>query len=101
MPSINFKSIKKGHLTVEFTDGLKLTLKPPKMKILRMAQELSQNEEDLQGVLELFAAALSSNTEGKTFTPEDVEDLFDVEDFTVFGEHYGNFISEIRNRKNF
>lgn len=85
--------------------GLTITLNPPKVKLIKKAQALEKmslsDDADIDLTLEVVADAISSNREGRKFTAEDVEELFDVADLVAFQEAYSRFIDEINNQKNF
>lgn len=101
-------NIKDFGITLE--DGLKLTLNPPKMKVLRklMAsakkltagddQEVSDDE--LDTIMEVVAMMLNSNQEGKKISVEYVEENFDISQLISFVQHYMEWITTIYQSKN-
>ena len=96
---LSFKSIKKGHLVITLEDGRKLTLNSPKLKTIKKWDAKGKNE-DLDTTLEIISEALSSNREGITITPEDVESIFDMADLHLFMNKYGEFVEGAVNQKN-
>lgn len=96
---LNFMKTKKERLTLTLPDSKKLTLNPPKYKTLKKFSILDENatNEDIQNVV---TEILNMNTEGREFTPEDVESLFDLADIYALMAGYTEYLSKLINQKN-
>lgn len=66
--------------------------------------EISKNKkatpEQQKTLIETSAMVLSRNIEGKTYTPEDIERKFDVDDLFYLLDGYLSFVFSLSDRKN-
>lgn len=99
----NFKDIKIDTLKITFEDGKSLTLRTPKLKLLKRAGNIKKDDgaEAINEMIEVVAAILSNNKENRTITTDFVENEFDTSELISFLTHYFKWIGKVRQDPNF
>ena len=110
--SLNFNTVKKHYLTITLADENKTTLMictPTKalMNTIITLQEsitaVDTSTADMNTLNEMYKACallMSRNKGGIKITKEQLEEIFDYEDISLFFNTYVDFITEIANSKN-
>lgn len=107
--SLNFNKIKKQYMTVTLPDEGEtvLMIGTPTKRILDEFVVLQtsvnngvSNDDALDRMFGLCAEIMSFNKGGIKITKEHLENIFDLEDITVFIQAYTEFITEVTNQKN-
>lgn len=110
--ALNFTTLKKKFLPVTLIvpekGQLTLLVTTPKKAVLDgfIAMKDSINTDDmddtvLDDLYNICAKILSVNKAGIKISKEDVEEMFDYEDISIFIKAYSEFIHEVANEKNF
>lgn len=106
---VDYTKLKKEYLTVKLNDEMKTVLMicTPNKRTLdefnRLNEIVEDEGADTETVGELYrvcAHIMSDNKGGIKIKPEYLEELFDIEDITVFFRAYGEFIQGITSSKN-
>ena len=105
--SLNFNNVKKRYLTVTLADEDQTTVmvSSPTKKVLSAIVGLKDtltevenneniSEEALDDMYSLCAEVMSRNKGGIKIERELLEDIFDLEDITIFFNAYMNFVNE-------
>lgn len=105
--SLNFNNVKKRYLTVTLADEDQTTVmvSSPTKKVLSAIVGLKDtltevenneniSEEALDDMYSLCAEVMSHNKGGIKIERELLEDIFDLEDITIFFNAYMNFVNE-------
>ena len=74
----------------------KLNVKEPKLKVYKQFEALN-NSSEIEDIIAVTAAALSSNKENIKITTELVEEVFTLDEITQFFEDFTSWIAETRN----
>ena len=74
----------------------KLNVKEPKLKVYRQFEALNDSSE-IEDIIVVTAAVLSSNKENIKITSELVEEVFTLDEITQFFEDFTSWIAETRN----
>lgn len=103
----DMSSLVKRYFPITLEDGRKLEIEPPKLKTLKKIAQLSKltaggelTEEDIVSLSTAISLALSKNKTNVKITPDDVEDMFDINSMYDFLTTYFNWVNEIQNSKN-
>lgn len=104
---LNFNNVKKRYLTVTLADEDQTTVmvSSPTKKVLSAIVGLKDtltevenneniSEEALDDMYSLCAEVMSHNKGGIKIERELLEDIFDLEDITIFFNAYMNFVNE-------
>lgn len=99
---LDLSSLKKEHFTVKTQSGDIFELNPPKIKVLRKAEELSSStgEKSFEDLACAVATILSGNKTGKKVTEKYVEDNLDIDDIDSFLKEYFKWITRVRKNPN-
>lgn len=99
----NFNDIKIDTFNITFDNGETVTLRPPKLKVMRKAAGIKKgnNEEAVSKMIEIIAVILSNNKESRSFTADFVESEFDTSDLISFLTHYFEWVASIKQNPNF
>lgn len=106
--TLDFNKLKKKFMTVTLADenNTVLMINTPTKAImdgfLAMRDSLSEDMENdaLDELYDIVARIMSHNRNGKKFTKEEVQELFDYEDIIIFIRAYTEFINEVIDAKN-
>lgn len=107
--TLDFKALKKQYLTVKLGDEKNTVLMvgtPTKAVLdsfLSMKDSISEGntgDEAIEELYEIVARIMSHNKGGIKISKEEIEELLDFEDITVFVRAYTDFISEVTGSKN-
>lgn len=74
----------------------KLNVKEPKLKVYRQFEALNDSSE-IEDIIAVTSAVLSSNKENIKITTELVEEVFTLDEITQFFEDFTSWIAETRN----
>ena len=99
---LNFSAMKKRYFTIQFEDGTKVELTPPKMKVLRVVSDIT-SQSGTEAAPELITACaliLSGNSKKKKYTEKFVEDNLDIDEVHTLISEYFSWVSGIRNDPN-
>lgn len=109
--ALNFTTLKKKFLPVTVLvpekGELTLLVTTPKKTVLDAFISMrdmvgeDMDESVIDDLYDICAKILSNNKAGIEIGKEDIEDMFDYEDITVFIKAYTEFIHEVANSKNF
>lgn len=99
---LDLSVFKQYTFDITFPDGSLLKVKKPTQAIVIEMVALSQLDQNkqaavLEGLIEICAAILSNNTEGKTYTAEWVAAELDIVMVSAIVKGYSAFIQEIQN----
>lgn len=96
---LDLSVFKQYTFDITFPDGSLLKVKKPTQAIVIEMVALSQLDQAavLEGLIEICAAILSNNTEGKTYTAEWVAAELDIVMVSAIVKGYSVFIQEIQN----
>ena len=104
---LNFQKNEKKFLPVVFENGEQLFLKTPKKKLFSELIALKTNMETTEEIdsvyddlLQVTAKVLSTNISGKKVTPDEVDEMFGIEDMALILLEYQNFITSVTSRPN-
>ena len=100
---IDIKKIGIKDFKINLDDGKKLTLNPPKLKVLRKAMGVSKavgSAEDIDEIIEVVALILSGNKEKRKITTGFVEENFDINQLLVIMEKYVEWVGDIYKNPN-
>lgn len=89
-------------MTVTLEDGRKVLVRPSKKKFYEKFVEFGSDPKNktFGGLLEMSAMILSDNPSGVTFTPEELEEMFDIGDVKLLINEYQKFLKELGNNPN-
>ena len=103
----DMSTLVKRYFSITLSDGRKLELEPPKLKVLKKISQLSKlnneaelTENDIESLSTAIALSLSKNKSNVKITSEDVEETFDIDEMYDFLTKYFSWVSEIQNSKN-
>lgn len=99
---LNFSAMKKRYFTIQFEDGTKVELLPPKMKVLRVVSDLTSqgNQDAMPDLISACALILSGNSKKKKYTEKFVEDNLDIDEAHMLIQQYFEWVGGIRNDPN-
>lgn len=99
----NFNDIKIDTFKITFNEGKTLTLRPPKLKVMRKAASIKKddNAEAVSEMIEVVAIILSNNKENRTITTDFVENEFDTSELVSFLTNYFEWVASIKQNPNF
>ncbi len=107
---LNFNTVKKPTWKVTLNDEnktvlfLKIADKGTIAELISRYQNFDTEsldaDEFMSDMYELCAQLLSCNKVGKTFTSEDLQEIWEIDDILIFIRGYVEFISEVTNQKN-
>lgn len=97
--------IKKRYFELKLPNGKFLLVEPPKLKVLRkllslakVKDENSLDQEEIENLNEALALALSKNKQNYKISPDQIEDLFDInESMDLLNEYFGWVNDEAKN----
>ena len=92
-----FRNGFRQQLNVTLPDKTKLTLNPPKLKLLKRLSNIGQ---DMDEIVQVIALILSNNREGRHYDADTVEEMMDIQEMIEFLTAYTAFIQEIQSLKN-
>lgn len=110
--TLNFNKVQKKYLTVTLADDKNTVLMigtPTKsifddLKAMQQGLELvsddEQKSEDIDALYEACAKIMRRNKMNKPISKEFLEEIFDIEDITIFFNAYMKFVDEAINSKN-
>ena len=104
--ALNFNTVKKQYLTVTLADDKKTTLMigtPTKsvmndLVLLQASVEAINDDTNPEVIDDLYRACakvMSRNKAGLEITKEALEEIFDIEDITIFFNAYMEFLDEV------
>lgn len=105
----DMSTLVKRYFTITLDDGRTLELEPPKLKVLKKISQLSKltgasdgelTVEDIESLSSAIALSLSKNKSNVNITPDEVEDMFDIDGMYDFLTKYFGWVSEIQSSKN-
>ena len=110
---LDFNSVQKPTLELVMKDEAKTSISvsiPKVVTLEKLKSNLSnltgmlktENTESVQALFDLAAELISTNTEGKTVTGEELRTVYglELEDLLAFYKAYLEFINEIKTAKN-
>lgn len=105
---IKGNSSVKSTFSIEILDEtegnkIKLSVYPPKMKVLKKISKLSEDAdktefEILDSMLEILSDALSSNKESIYVSVEYLENVLDTEDIQSVFEDFFNWVADVKKK---
>ena len=82
-------------------------MEPPKRKQLKKILSLTKNmkaesldENDIDNLYEAVTLAVNKNKENKTFTQEEIDDIFSLNALVAFFDGYYSWVAENLDQKN-
>ena len=107
---IKGNSSVKSTFSIEILDEtegntIKLSVYPPKMKVLKKISKLSEDAdktefEILDSMLEILSDALSSNKESISVSVEYLENVLDTEDIQSVFKDFFNWVADVKKNRN-
>lgn len=95
------------YFDLKFSNGLKISVEPPKLKTLRKMMNLANidvdnefNVESFNGLIEALSMALSKNKEGKPVTTEFLDENLNLDQMQDLMMSYFEWVREIEQSKN-
>lgn len=102
--TFDFNKLKKKTFSIVLNDEnhTRLSLLTPKKKIMTEFLDMSTNTSNvsMDDIYRITAEIMSCNSEGKTITGAELENLLDFEDILAFFKSYTEFINTLSNVKN-
>lgn len=102
--TFDFNKLKKKTFSIILNDenNTHLKLVTPKKKIMSEFLEMSQNTANvsMDDIYNITAEIMSCNSEGKTITGAQLEEILDFEDILAFFQSYTAFIQSLSSAKN-
>ena len=97
---LEFTTEQKHHLELRLMSGETLNIFLPRRatirKLVTVSKTLSDTTEaSIDELYDMTAILLSTNDQGKTFTADDVDAMFDLEDLVKFIKGFMSFIQEV------
>ena len=100
---LDLREIKKRYFEVITDDGIKLEIRPPKIKTLKKiiaVMNTEGNDKIVNSFIEALVLALSNNKENRKITAAFVEDKFDFDEICALLIQYIKWTNEIQNDPN-
>lgn len=97
---------QKKFFVVKLTNGTTLSIPSPKKRIFERMTAMNDisldtvSAENINEIYELIAEILSSNTQKKKYTADEVGEMLDFEDINMFLDGYMTFAGYITNDPN-
>lgn len=107
--TLDFNSIKRHYLNIILNDEkkTKLQIMAPTKKLLDMVievlpklDEAAPDEDELAALYNTAATAMKRNRKGIQVTPEELEEILDLEDLVNFYKSYVDWLTELAQSKN-
>lgn len=107
MNNLDFSKKKKPMLSVTLSDGSMIKLKTPSKGLLEVFTDVQDtldpdnvNSESVNQIYNVCREILNNNLKNESYSLEDVENLFDIEDAITLLGGYAEFIKEVIGSKN-
>ncbi len=104
---LDFTSREKKFLTVKLSENTTVFLRTPKKALYTELKNLKtrlENKDDVTDeydeILSITRKILSENVQKKTFTQDEVEEMFDIDDAACLITEYTKFIGGILSNPN-
>lgn len=97
---LDYTKIKKKTMQVKLYDGTTLLILMPKKKTYEKLAAIkslnveSLDEESIGDIYELAAEIISNNTRKKTYSAEEIGNMFDMDDILLLLNEYTSFAEE-------
>lgn len=98
---------KSRYYPVKISENETINVEPPKRKQLKKILSLTKNmkaesldENDIDNLYEAITLAINKNKENKTFTQEQIDDIFSLNALYAFFDGYYTWVAENLDQKN-
>ncbi len=98
---LDYTKREKKFMAVTLYDGRKILVRPPKKKLYEKLIEYRNKEnKNYDDLLALSASILSENLSGYVFKPEEIEEMFDIDDMKALMTEFSAFTNGITKNPN-